>query len=129
MKKVIVLFTLAIGIFSISCNETSNNSTTGIIKSVNVAEFEKLISENNGILLDVRTPSENKAGNIKGSILIDVTNSSFAKKIESIDKTKPILVYCKSGNRSMKAAKLMETKGFTDIYNLKGGYRAWSSTH
>ena len=143
MNKLVIIFLLSTGIFLSSCNETEATNTTsassetsktkvvanGEIKSVSVAEFEKLITEKAGLLLDVRTLDENKAGNIAGSKLIDVTSANFKTDIAALDKNVPVLVYCRSGGRSMSAAKILKESGFKKIYNLKGGFNAWSSKH
>ena len=49
------------------------------------------------------------------------------KAFEGLDKSKPVLVYCASGGRSAKSAKIYKEAGFTKVYNLLGGFRAWSA--
>ena len=134
MNNFTIIFLMTLGTFMSSCTntQTENNTeitTATVIHSVNVAEFEKLINEKSGILLDVRTPGENAAGKIQGSQLMNVSDSNFAKNIDSLDKNTPVLVYCKSGRRSMSAAKILKSNGFTTVYNLNGGYNAWRASH
>lgn len=133
MKNLTILFLLAIGTFMSSCTNAQNDNSgevagQEIIKSVNVVEFKKLINEKAGVLVDVRTPGENAAGNIPGSKLMNINDSNFAKNIESLDKNVPVLVYCRSGARSMSAARILKSKGFTSVYNLNGGFKAWSAS-
>lgn len=93
------------------------------IKNINKEEFKKLISEDKKIiLLDVRTKEEYDTGHFDNSLLIDINSPDFLKRIKTLDKNKTYIVYCRSGNRSMKAAELMKREGFKSLYNLSGGY-------
>ncbi len=127
MKNITIIVLLAIGTFLSSCTNTQEKSSSAI-KTVSVSEFENLIKENKGILVDVRTSGEFQKGHIEGAKMITI-DDDFVKNIETINKEEPILVYCRSGHRSMKAAKILESKGFTTIYNLDGGFKSWSSKH
>ncbi len=139
MKK---LLFLAVAIFSIvslsSCGDTTAKNTTntggasqtsktiGAVTHVDATTFKDLMSKNTGELIDVRTPRENQAGAIEGTTKnIDVTGPNFKSEIEKLDKDKTYLVYCRSGGRSGKAVKIMESMGFKHLYNLKGGYLGW----
>jgi len=77
------------------------------------------------VLLDVRTLGEFKAGNIENSIHIDVLQNSYKEQVSKLDKEKTYLVYCRSGNRSIKAAVILCDLGFTKVYNLSNGYMKW----
>lgn len=76
-------------------------------------------------LIDVRTPAEFKQGHIKGALNIDVTDASFEKNLEQLNKNKPVYIYCRSGQRSNTAAKKMAQAGFDTLYDLKGGINNW----
>jgi rhodanese-related sulfurtransferase len=96
-------------------------------KNITVGEINKIMEENpDVVLLDVRTPKETANGKIKNAKEIDVLDASFSTKIKQLDKSKPYLVYCRSGGRSVKACNILFKNGFEDLYNLKGGYNAWS---
>jgi rhodanese-related sulfurtransferase len=88
---------------------------------------EKIMKDKEVIILDVRTPAEFAEGAIKGAINIDVNASNFKKKVSTLDKEKSYLIYCRSGMRSVKACNLMAENGFNKMFNLLGGYQAWSS--
>ncbi|TPE46235.1 rhodanese-like domain-containing protein [Pontibacter mangrovi] len=75
-------------------------------------------------LLDVRTPGEFSAGSIKGAQNIDVTSSQFQSALSKLDKDKEYFVFCRSGNRSGSACKMMADQGY-NVYNLAGGIGAW----
>ena len=89
-------------------------------------EFEKLLKENPDVqLTDVRRPEEFEAGHIDKAILINVLESDFITKAETmLDKSKPVAVYCRSGKRSKDAAAKLSKKGFT-VYDLDTGYLGW----
>ena len=76
-------------------------------------------------LVDVREPAENAEYNI-GGILHPVgrIRNFDAEGLENL-KDQEVIVYCRSGNRSGQAALMMETMGFTNVWNLAGGMLAW----
>ena len=75
---------------------------------------------NKAVLLDVRTPGEFSSGSIKGALNIDIMSSNFAQKVEKLDKDATYFIFCRSGNRSGQACKMMHKMGF-DVRNLAGG--------
>jgi rhodanese-related sulfurtransferase len=106
--------------------EESAAATASVNAMLDPAAFkEQLSTDDNAIVLDVRTPAEVAEGTIPGAIVIDFTAPDFADKIGGLEKDKDYYVYCKGGGRSSKAATQMESLGFSKIYNLKGGYDAW----
>lgn len=116
-----------------SCSEAQENGkmTTqqddAIFEKVSVDEFDE-ISQKDGIqIIDVRTEGEVAQGKIPGSRNIDIMQSElFADKVAGLDREKPVLVYCKVGGRSAKAAAYLKENGFTEVYDLRGGFDSWS---
>jgi rhodanese-related sulfurtransferase len=88
---------------------------------------EKIMKDKEVIILDVRTPAEFAEGAIKGAINIDVNASNFKEKVSTLEKEKSYLIYCRSGMRSVKACNIMSENGYRQLFNLLGGYQAWSS--
>lgn len=124
MKKLAVLF-LFIGL--ISCNSQEKKDTSFV--DVKVEEFKKGIQQQGIQLVDVRTPKEFKAGHVKGAILINFYDENFNQISEQkLDKNQPVYLYCRSGGRSAKAAKMYKDAGFKKVYNLLGGFNAWSAS-
>ena len=76
-------------------------------------------------LVDVRTPAEYAEGYLPGAILIDIREKTFDSLIQQLDRTRPVFVYCRSGKRSLDAAKILEKNKFKVVYNLGGGIIAW----
>tara|TARA_R110000772_G_scaffold39679_1_gene93082 strand:+ start:141 stop:623 length:483 start_codon:yes stop_codon:yes gene_type:complete len=101
--------------------------TTGNITILNKTEYATQIITNDIKPFDVRTASEFNSGHIKKAINVDVFNAgNFNKYFEKLDKDKPVYVYCRSGSRSQKAARKLLKLGFSQVYDLKGGYSAWN---
>ena len=79
-------------------------------------------------LVDVRTAREYRSGHIKNALNIDFFDAAnFSKSFEKLDKKKPIYLYCRSGSRSKNAARKLLAMGFSEIYDLKGGYQRWNN--
>ena len=102
-----------------------SNDVTQINEVVSAVKFKELLGTEDAQIIDVRTPGEYKAGNIAASSNVDFYGDNFKNELTKLDKTKPILVYCKSGGRSGKAASMMKSMGFEEVYDLKGGYSGW----
>lgn len=96
-----------------------------VFRTVQAADAAPIAAKRSVVILDVRTPAEYAAGHLPGAINIDFLNPSFAGKIESLNKRKKYLVYCRSGSRSTKAVALMKEKEFRKVTNMTDGYSAW----
>lgn len=76
------------------------------------------------VLLDVRTSAEFGSGTIPGSRNLDFFAADFGRKISQLDKEATYFVFCRSGNRSGQACKMMHQLGY-DVRNLSGGIGAF----
>lgn len=86
----------------------------------------QLESNNNAVILDVRTQDEIDQGVIPKAIHIDIhRGQGFIDELETLDKSKSYFVYCRTGNRSGQACAIMEQMGFENAYNLIGGITDW----
>lgn len=101
--------------------------------NINVKQVHDIISSpqfpKDWVLVDVRTPEEVARGKIKSSQNIDFHGKSFEIDITKFDKNKKILVYCASGVRSAKAQSFLIKQGYRHVYNMLGGYKAWSQVY
>lgn len=95
-------------------------------KDLNTNDF-KLAMKSDSIIIDVRTPEEFKTGKIAKARNINVASFSFMTEAQKLDKNKEILVYCRSGARSVRAANMLAKIGYTKVSNLKGGVMAWQN--
>ncbi len=118
---VTVLF-LSMASYSIAQNTKANT-----IKNIEPNELKSILNNNNVQLLDVRTPNEYNSGHIKGSVNMNYYDQDFSKQVLSLDKNRPVYVYCRSGVRSKYSSDILKKLGFKTIYNLKGGILNWSA--
>lgn len=72
----------------------------------------------NFVVIDVRTAEEYSEAHVSDSINIDFLKSDFESKISKLDKNKTYKVYCRSGNRSSQAERIMKSLGFKDVENI-----------
>lgn len=127
MKKIlsIVRHTLFVILMTMSAVQISGCNGNEKIVSVPAPEFDKAIKADSVQLLDVRTPQEYAEGYIDGALNIDVQSDDFQKMAEKdLSKDSTIFVYCRSGRRSMDAAKILTKLGYK-VVNLKGGVIEW----
>ncbi|HAC15542.1 MAG TPA: hypothetical protein DCE78_06305 [Bacteroidetes bacterium] len=120
------LFGAIIGflIFSEVSKYLSGGKGSTDFTSVNVESFKEHMN-GDVIIMDVRSEGEYNGGHIPGAILVDVTKGDFREKISGLDKNKPVLVYCRSGNRSVTASKILSKEGFGTVLNLRRGMLEW----
>lgn len=89
------------------------------------AEAQKRLQEKTPTqFIDVRTKEEHKEARIPGSRLIPL--HELGSRLREIDKVKPVLLYCRSGNRSGMAYQLLKSNGYTNVAHIRGGIMAWS---
>lgn len=104
------------------------NSNDSII-SVSAAEFQKEMKADSVQILDVRTPAEYADGHIGGAININVQSEDFQNIADKkLSKNATILVYCRSGRRSLDAAGKLTELGYK-VINLKGGIIDWKDSN
>jgi len=101
------------------------------VANITAQDAQTIIAKNSGnpdfVILDIRTPPEFSQGHIAGAVSIDYYDPQFKAKLAQLDKTKTYLLYCRSGNRSEKALKILEDLGFTNIYHLQHGILEWQA--
>ncbi|WP_335730253.1 rhodanese-like domain-containing protein [Psychroserpens sp.] len=98
------------------------------IKILEPTNYKNAINNKNVQLIDVRTSGEFNSGHIKNAQNVDIfKRKAFVAYFKKLDTDKPIYLYCRSGSRSQRAAKLLVKLGFKEIYDLKGGYLNWKS--
>ncbi len=85
----------------------------------------KISTVSNAQLVDIRTPEEYEKGHLPEAVNTDWRSPDFEKKIQNLDKTMPVFVYCLSGGRSEAATAKMKAMGFQQIYELQGGIMKW----
>lgn len=142
MRSLVTGVFLSAAIFSLqACSTTEEGATnddravsteaqqwpTAKVQQITAADFNKVKTEKNAIVIDVRTPGEVAEGYIDGATkFIDVNGANFASEIAKLDKSAEYIIYCRSGARSMNASNYMVQNGFTNVYNLQGGILGWN---
>ena len=118
MYKYLVLLLLPLLVFS--------QENTNAYEVLSYDDFKNQISKNDVLLFDVRTMAEFNSGHLKGSVNIDFYDEKlFDKFFNKVEKSEPIYIYCRSGNRSQKSSEKLKELGFVKIYDLEGGYKNW----
>ena len=118
LKNVTSFFILLI-VF-ISCAQPSNSDG---IKDITADELIELQYKGTKVI-DVRSQQEVALGKIPRAEHV-MLSANFVKKLEDYSKSDPIIVYCKSGGRSAKAAELLKNAGYQNIYNYSGSFNDW----
>ena len=113
-----------VAMLTVSGCAQSQNSTAVNRQDVNATQAKELIiNEKEMVILDVRTREEFANGHVAGASNLDFYAPDFEQQLEQLDTTKTYLLYCASGNRSGKAASLMQNKGFNKIINSEAGFK------
>jgi rhodanese-related sulfurtransferase len=103
-------------------------ATKPAVKQIDTQQFNKMRSEKDTVVLDVRTPQEFNQGHVPGAVNLDINDPQFPQKVEKLDKSKTYLVHCARGVRSARAARLMSPMGFTSLFDYHGGFEAWKQS-
>lgn len=122
MKHKLIICCLLFLALVTSCKDESQTTE---IKMVTPEEMQSLLDQEDVQLVDVRTQQEYEKGYIENSQNIDILSPTFEQDILKLDKSKPVIVYCKSGGRSAKCSKKLKAAGFVKIYDLEGGLEKW----
>ena len=98
-------------------------------KTVDVAEFAEAVADTSYVVLDVRTPAEHSEGHIPGTHFnIDVLEDNYTETaLKTLPKDKPVALYCRSGNRSKNAARILAQHGYL-VLELGTGFRGWTAS-
>lgn len=122
-KALRIIATLVLSTLAVTgCS--SNGSTS---PQLGIEEFAAKTVEADVVVLDVRTPEEFAEGHLANAINIDFQSGNFANEISKLDKGTTYAVYCRSGNRSGQAVKVLADLGFTDLYDMDGGVIDWAA--
>lgn len=117
--------TTIMGISTMLCSLFGCKASVDRFQSVSVKKFEQCIADTNVVRLDVRTIDEFEEGHIAGAINIDVLQLGFDKAcLSQLPKDKTIALYCRSGNRSKKAAGILSRLKYK-VVELDTGYMGW----
>ena len=119
MNKLFAVLLVSILISSCAIGQITND--------IDIDDFRKKMVSEKYVLVDVRTEKEFDDGHIEDALNIDYFSDTFSDEISNIGLENPVLVYCRSGNRSGKSMKIMSDLGFKEVYNLIGGIKGWKA--
>ena len=115
----IIIFLIAAFIlytFFSTSDQKMNNSL-----DISTREFSEKIKDNPGVVIDVRTDEEYQNGHLViADHQFNLMDGEFERKLDSLDQDKTYYLYCRTGNRSGQAARLMKENGFENVYNIGG---------
>lgn len=121
----IIKFAIYLIVMTTCAMQASDSTGNDNIVSVSASEFEKQIRSDSVQLVDVRTPQEYAEGHIDGALNINVQSDDFKELAQiELSKDSTVLVYCRSGRRSLDAAEILTGLGYK-VVNLKGGVIEW----
>lgn len=122
--RTLLAFAFMVGLRSVNAADTSAPPP---VKHVDARSAQKLLSQTNLVILDIRTPEEFKSFHIAGATNIDFHGSNFEQRINSLDKSKTYLVHCASGGRSTRSLQIFQKHDFQSIYHLDDGINGWKN--
>jgi NADPH-dependent 2,4-dienoyl-CoA reductase/sulfur reductase-like enzyme/rhodanese-related sulfurtransferase len=100
------------------------NKMDGLMRGITPAEvFARKESGDSFTLLDVRSPAEREQMRIEGTI--DIPLGALRKRIQELDRNKPVVAFCKISLRGYEAALILKQAGFTDVTVMDGGILMW----
>lgn len=100
------------------------------ITEINIEKSNQLIAEGNVVIIDTREESEYAAGHLENALPIPrgLLEFKIGSQPDLADKSKAVLVYCRSGNRSALAALTLQNLGYKNVLSMAGGYEAWQKS-
>lgn len=111
-----VFYCLLVSLFFINCDKKEP------VNTITTVQLQELLQNKSIQLLDVRTSEEIEKGYIETAKIVDYFDEDFLEKsTQLLDKNKPVYIYCRTGNRSEKSARILQEKGF-EVFNVAGGY-------
>lgn len=122
MKSMIITVTILLITAFLAYNFLSNSSQT-MNKTMNISptEFWEKVQDKPGVVIDVRTDEEYNNGHLAiTNHQYNLLDGEFENQLENLDKNETYYLYCRTGNRSGQAARLMKENGFENVYNVGG---------
>lgn len=131
IAAIALIAALPIGIAACGGNESSSATggaavevTTGTVGAVSVEQAHAKLQDDTAVMVDVREPDEIAERAVPGAINIPL--GELEARANEVPKGKPVLVFCRSGNRSQEGAAILAAKGY-DASTVEGGIVAWDA--
>ncbi len=128
MRKIVTIVLLLTSIGYLGACQNSDGGAAEKGGTLTADQYEKKLAETPGAqLVDVRTAGEYAEGHLANAVNMNVNREDYKEQFATLDKERPVFVYCLSGGRSADAVKIMRKMGFKEVYNLQGGILKWES--
>lgn len=117
-----------IDLCSLSSPDLNSSQAAGSrVLNITPANASKIMqSDQDLMIIDIRTPQEYQKGRLDESINLDYYSSEFTNRLKILDKSKTYIIYCRKGIRGTMASEIMKDFGFKEVYNILGGLDLWS---
>lgn len=131
-KSILILVVLVLALVVLSACTGPGVSTPAPVTQVDanslpynitVGQTHALLGQPDVLILDVREQHEYDAGHIPGVTLIP--SGQVSGRLNEIPKDRPVIVTCRTGNRSSSVARSLRAQGYTNVHNMEGGIVAW----
>ncbi|TMW71399.1 rhodanese-like domain-containing protein [Alteribacter natronophilus] len=100
-------------------------STPDGVSQISAGELEELIaSDGDHYFLDVRETHEFAESHVAG--MTNIPLSVLTDQLDQLPDDRELVIFCRSGNRSMQAAEILQSEGFEQLTNVRGGMNAWN---
>lgn len=94
------------------------------VRNISCSDAADMIGSRGALMIDVREPFERAEASIAGTTHIPL--GELLERLGELPRDRPLILQCRSGNRSHGAAEALQASGFSDVYNLSGGIIAWA---
>ncbi len=101
------------------------SSSSKLAAEIDTVQANKLYQDKNVVFIDVREQSEWDSFHIPGTTLIPL--GQLANRLKEIPKDRPVVVVCRSGNRSQQGRDILKQAGYTNVTSMAGGVTSWKS--
>jgi len=98
------------------------------VQDVGPNEATRMLNHEDAVLVDMRIDKDFSAGHISNAVHVPANDSNAAGRLEKF-RERPLIVYCRDGNRSSGFCRQLRKQGFATVYNLKGGINAWQQAN
>lgn len=123
--KIKVLLIAFLAIAQLGCKKQP--LSTQQANTIEVLTPEQFKDKSEGqTIIDIRTPQEYAQGHIEEAVNINYFDNQFLDKVSKFDKSKPVFIYCRSGNRTSSASRKLAKAGFEKVYDLQNGILNWT---
>ncbi|MFN8493604.1 MAG: rhodanese-like domain-containing protein [Caldilineaceae bacterium] len=127
MSNLLIIFVLAVVAFLVfNLIKQRSGSVNSNVTPLSPQQYQQQFKQSKTphLLLDVRTPEEFASEHIKGAVNIPV--QVLPQRLQDVPKDKPVVLICRSGNRTRMAAQILTQANYTNVYDL-GGLMHWKA--